>query len=118
MSWPLFLLAVWGLSATASWSKLCGPPRLALVELLKRLEAPVVRTAWWKAHAPLGGDWVSSGPRCPACVAFWVAWALDVAGAGPQPGLGGGGLLVAFAAYGVVFAAAASVERLTAGLDF
>ncbi len=116
MSWLLYLGLTWGLALTLAWSRLTAPGRQLVIDLFKLVEAPMVAWAWWRQREGEDSHWLSSGPECPACVGFWTALTLGLAGYGPTPTLGA--LADAFVAYGVVFVGTAVIERVTDGLDF
>lgn len=103
MSWGLFLALVWGLATTAAWSRAAAPPRRVLVALLEAVEGAL----------SLKGPWLSTGPCCPACIAFWVGLGLTWAGHGPPAAP----LVAGFIAYGATLLLAAAFKRLALGTD-
>ena len=100
-TWPVFLAVVWGAATACVWSHAARPARLALVRWLRLVEAAL----------PFGGEeaWLSRGPCCPACVAFWAGLAMWALGGAP---LHAGAPEAALGAYGVVLVLAALTERV------
>jgi len=108
MSWPVFVLFCWGVAVTCAWSHITRPERDAFVWVL----------AWIERKVGSPKPWLSTGPCCPACVAFHAAWVGQLCGLGPV--VGGGVLAVltaGFVVYGIVFVAVGVVARLTDGID-
>jgi hypothetical protein len=103
VNWPVYLACAWGIGALCAHSHLARPAREALVSLLERVEYRL-----WPGPA-----WLSRGPSCPACVAFWSGLGLAFGGYGPPATLP---LTAALVAYGVAYVLAVSVERLSRGL--